>query len=266
MIVFLAGIFPALVICFIPAAEVEALLRRMLAQQGYTLTASRFGKAFPLGMSAADVTVADQRGALMQLDRLELRLPLIPTLLGTPTLSADGVVGSGTISLLWRWGKGGGISADIVGLPLERLPFFRSVAGASVKGVLRGEARLAGPPQRMNGAIKVEVKDAELADMKIGEMPLPAVSHETIQGMLRVREGRGRVESLTVEGSGLYARVSGEIPLSASAPLELVLELMPKAEFLEKQKFVFLLLLKYLDSPGHYRLPLRGTLAKPTIF
>ena len=48
--------------------------------------------------------------------------------------------------------------------------------------------------------------------MKIGEMPLPAVSDETIQGMLRVKDGRGRVESLTLEGSGLYARLSGEIP------------------------------------------------------
>jgi hypothetical protein len=60
--------------------------------------------------------------------------------------------------------------------------------------------------------------------------------------------------------------LSGEVPLSASAPLELILELMPKAEFLERQKFVFLLLLNYLDSPGHYRIPVRGTLAKPQVF
>ena len=118
----------------------------------------------------------------------------------------------------------------------------------------------------MNGIIKLEVKGAELADLKIGELPLPAVSDETIQGMLRVKDGRGRVESLTFEGSGLYARLSGEVPLSASAPLELILELMPKADLLEKQKFVFLLLLKYLDSPGHYRIPVRGTLAKPQVF
>ena len=266
ILVLLAGIFPALVICFIPAVQVEALLQRLLAQQGYTFTAGRFGKAFPLGITAGEVTIADQRGALLQLDRLELRFPLIPILTGTPTLSVDGIIGNGTISLLWSLGKRGGLSADIAGLSLERIPFFRSVVGATVKGVFRGEARLTGTLPRMNGTIKLEVKGAELADMKIGEMPLPAVSNETIQGMLRVSEGRGRVESLTVEGSGLYARLSGEIPLTASAPLELILELMPKADFLERQKLVFLLLVKYLDSPGHYRLPLRGTLAKPSMF
>jgi len=32
---------------------------------------------------------------------------------------------------------------------------------------------------------------------------------------------------------------------------------------MEKQKYVFLLLAKYLISPGAYQIPIRGTLAKP---
>jgi hypothetical protein len=40
---------------------------------------------------------------------------------------------------------------------------------------------------------------------------------------------------------------------------------MPKPGFLESQKFVFLLLTKYLTTPGHYQIPVRGTLAKPVI-
>jgi type II secretion system protein N len=265
-IVALVGLFPLLVIFFIPAEQVQGMVRRAMAQQGYTFTAGRFGKAFPFGVSARDVTISDSRGPLVQLDRLFVRPSFIPLMTGNLALSADATVGSGTITALWRSGKSGGISADISGLLLENIPFFRNVAGATVKGILRGEARLTGVAPRMNGVIKMEVKGAELADMKIGEMLLPAVSDETIQGMLRVKDGRGRVESLTFEGSGLYARLSGEIPLSASAPLELILELMPKADFLEKQKFVFLLLVKYLDSPGHYRIPVRGTLAKPSVF
>jgi len=265
-VILLIALFPLLVILFIPAAQVEGVLRRLLASQGYSFTADRFDKAFPLGITVRNVTIADSRGALLQLDRLTVRPAIISTLTGTPTFSAEAVVGSGKIDLLWGWGKRGGITADISGLSLEQVPFFRNVAGATVKGSFMGEVRLTGLLPRMNGTIKLEVKGGELADMKIGEMPLPAVTDETIQGMLRVRDGRGRVESLTFQGSGLYARLSGEIPLSASAPLELQLELMPKADFLEKQKFVFLLLVKYLDSPGHYRLPLRGSLAKPSLF
>jgi len=265
-IVALVCLFPLLVIFFIPAEQVREMVQRALAQQGYDFTVGRFGKAFPLGISARDVTIADSRGPLLKLDRLSVRPAFIPLLTGNLALSADAAVGSGTITALWRSGRSGGISADISGLRLEQVPFFLTAAGATVKGILRGEARLTGVAPRMNGVIKLEVRGAELSDMKIGEMPLPAVSDETIQGMLRVKDGRGRVESLTFEGSGLYARLSGEIPLSASAPLELILELMPKADFLEKQKFVFLLLVKYLDSPGHYRIPVRGTLAKPSVF
>lgn len=40
---------------------------------------------------------------------------------------------------------------------------------------------------------------------------------------------------------------------------------MPRPEFLEKQKYIFLLLLKYQTSPGHYQLPVRGTLGKPSV-
>ncbi len=265
-IVLLVCSFPFIVFLFIPASQIEGVLRRLFAAQEYTFSAGRFGKAFPLGITARDITITDRRGVLLQVDKLELRPVILATLAGAPTVSANAAIGAGTIDLRWRWGKTGGINADISGLPLEQIPFFRTIAGATVKGVLRGEARLTGMPPRMNGTIKVEVRKTELADLKIGELPLPAVTDETIQGMLRVKDGRGRVESLTVEGNGLYARLSGEIPLSAAAPLDLMLELMPKADFMEKQKFVFLLLIKYLDSPGHYRLPVRGTLSKPQIF
>jgi hypothetical protein len=40
---------------------------------------------------------------------------------------------------------------------------------------------------------------------------------------------------------------------------------MPKPEFLDKQKLVFMLLAKFAVSPGVYRLPITGTLLKPAI-
>lgn len=263
--ILLVCLFPLLVLALIPAAQVEGVVQRLLAREGLTFTAGRFGMAFPLGITARNVTLADSRGPLLRFDRLDLRPRLFPLLSGTLAVAADATVGSGRVELLWRSGNKGGLSADIRGLPLEQLPLFRTVAGASVKGLLRGEARLTGIPPRLSGTIRVQATGVELADLKIGEMPLPAVSDETIQGMLRVKDGRGRVESLTFEGVGLYARLSGDIPLSPADPLDLSLELMPRADFLERQKFVFLLLIKYQDSPGHYRLPIRGTLAKPAV-
>jgi hypothetical protein len=63
-------------------------------------------------------------------------------------------------------------------------------------------------------------------------------------------------------------RLSGDLPMAASAataPLNLVLEIMPKPEFLDSQKLVFMLLARFMASPGVYRVPIRGTLLKPEI-
>jgi hypothetical protein len=40
---------------------------------------------------------------------------------------------------------------------------------------------------------------------------------------------------------------------------------MPKPEFMDKQRLVFLLLAKFAASPGVYKVPIRGTLLKPVI-
>lgn len=265
-IILLVLLFPLLVLLLIPSSQIQGLVERAVAQQGYTMTTGSFGTAFPLGVRGRDVVIADGRGALLKVDRITLRPAFLPLFTGVVAVIADVTLGPGNLTATWRSGKTGGISADIAGLRLEDIPFFKTVAGATVKGILRGEVRLTGLAPRLNGHIKLELKGAELSDLKIGEMPLPSASYDTVQGMLRVKEGRGRLESLTLEGSGLYARLSGEIPLSPDAPLNLALELMPKAELMEKQKFVFLILTKYLDSPGHYRVPIGGTLGKPSVF
>ena len=86
--------------------------------------------------------------------------------------------------------------------------------------------------------------------------------------MVRVSDGKARLESFTIEGDGLYMRLSGDVPSgadAASSPLNMTLEIMPKPEFLEKQKLVFMLLAKFMTAPGVYTVPIRGTLLKPTI-
>jgi len=116
--------------------------------------------------------------------------------------------------------------------------------------------------------LRLWAKEAVLNGVKIGETPLPDASYENIQGLYRLKGSRGTLETLSLQGSGIYVRLKGEIPFvepTASAPLNLTLELMPKPAFLESQKFVFLLLAKYLTTPGHYTIPIRGTLAKPMI-
>jgi type II secretion system protein N len=116
--------------------------------------------------------------------------------------------------------------------------------------------------------LRLEVKKAHIAGVKVGEMPLPDADYAVVQGMIRQKGAGFTLESFTLQGDGLYVRLKGDFPLTTPlgmAPLNMTLDLMPKPEFLEKQKFVFLLLTKYLVSPGNYSIPIRGVLAKPLI-
>ena len=102
----------------------------------------------------------------------------------------------------------------------------------------------------------------------MGAFSLPDADNLSSKGMIRITAGKARLESLTLQGEGVYMRLSGDLPLGMNAdaaPLDLLLEIMPKPEFLEKQKLVFLLLAKFMASPGVYRVPIRGTLLKPEI-
>jgi type II secretion system protein N len=258
-----------LTILFIPDRELEGVVIRGLASQGYTFKAGSFGKALPLGIRARDVHVGSDRGGVLRADRLSVRLRLFPLLAGKVTFACEARIGAGKLEgEVEPLGKGR-LDLAISGLRLEDIPFFVTVTGARVGGQLMAEAHFRGRGDKADGELKLEVRGAEVGGVKIGDMPLPDASYRTVQGMLRAKAGRLNLESFTLEGDGLYVRLKGDLPLvgpPAAAPLNLALELMPQAEFLEKQKYVFLLLVKYQKSPGHYEIPIRGTLGKPAVF
>lgn len=258
----------AFTLLLIPSREIEGVVTRLLARDGYTFRAARFGKAFPLGVSARGVTVAGARGELLRLDRATVRLSLLPLLAGRVRVSFAGEIGPGRIGGEASLRGSGPTRATITGVRLEDIPFFRSVTGADAKGLLTAALSLRGSGPAAAGELKLEVAGADLRGMKIGETPLPDAPYDTIRGMLRLGGRRATIDSFTLQGRELYVRLKGEFPLTdpvGTAPLNLTLELMPKPELLDRQKLVFALLTRYLVTPGHYQLPIRGTLAKPLL-
>lgn len=259
-------LFFVLTACFIPDRELQGLIVRGLAREGYTFHAASFGKAFPIGLTASGIEIGDGRGPLFRADTATVHLCLLPLFAGDIRVTGKARIGSGTMDGGWSRRKGASLRAD--GVRLEDIPFFLTVTDASVKGVLQMEARLSGRQATTRGEIKLDVKGADLAGVKIGGTPLPDAGYRQVQGMLKIAGGKGTLESFSLEGEGLYVRLKGDFPLIfplANAPLNLTLELMPKPEFLERQKFVFLLLAKYLTSPGHYEVPIKGVLSRPAL-
>ena len=261
-------LFVVLTVLFIPANEIKSLIAKQLENQGYSMRVSHFGKAFPIGLKARDLEISDARGSLVKLDTVSVRISLTALCIGRVVVHYHGEIGKGTIEGDVSPQQNGRFSLNLDGVQLEDIPFFQTVAEARVKGDLNAHATMQGLKGKYSGELRLWVKGAALSGVKISGMPLPDAAYDTIQGLCRINNGRVNLESFTLQGKGLYVRLKGEIPAVASlgsAPLNLTLELMPKPEFLESQKFVFLLLTKYLTTPGHYQIPVRGTLAKPVI-
>ena len=264
-----AGILLTLALTWllVPAREVEGVIIRWLAQQGTTFRAVRFGKAFPLGVAATDVTIATDRGPVLRFDRITARLSLLPLLTGTVAVSADAAVGPGRIGGSYHLRSGRGTLAAR-GVRLEDIPFFSTVAGAEVKGLLTADASFAGTGPQTTGELRLEVTGADVRGVALGDTRLPDAAYETVRGMVRLAAGRATLDSVTLQGADLYLRLKGDIPLATptgASPLNLTLEVMPQPPILDRQKLVFALLAKYLVTPGHYQLPVRGTLAKPLL-
>lgn len=256
-----------LTLFLVPDRELQNLVARLAQQQGYVFRAEQFGKAFPVGVKGVGLVIEDDRGALLKVNKASVRLRLIPLLTGNITFGYHAVIGTGAIRGEYS-PRNGEIRIEANGIRLEDIPFFQNVADARVKGDLRFSGSSRGTGKEPGGELRLEIKGANISGVKIAGMPLPDADYSLIQGMIRRKGAMLALESFTLQGEGLYVRLKGDFPLvvpPGEAPLNLALELMPKPEFLDKQKFVFLLLTKYLISPGNYRIPINGTLAKPLI-
>ena len=260
--------FLLLTLLFTPNEAIERVLVRAADNQGYTLDCTGFGKRFPVGLKARGLEISSTRGPILKLRDARVGLQLLPLLAGKIRFSYGCMIGGGDIAGELTLGKTPGWSVRCQGVQLEDVPFFSSVAGARVKGEMKLSGGMAVTKGVGQGDLQLEVKGAELAGVKIGEMPLPDAAYRSVRGALSIDRGRAVLKSLTLEGDGIYVRVKGDCGLTTplgNSGLNLTMEMMPKPEFLDRQKFVFLLLTKYQSSPGAFSIPIHGTLAHPAI-
>jgi len=261
------SLFLVLVYIFFPARRINAVIDRSLSAQGLTLAPGARKTILP-GLTWDDAVLSSDQGALIRSAQLTLRPLLLPMATGRFVLRSKATVGAGRLDLDYGITGRELLTLTVEGIGLGEIPFFQTVLKARAGGVLASSGSVTRGAKGLNGEFRVEVKQLELSGVKLGAYALPDVSKLIAQGMIRVVDGKGRLESFTLQGDGIYMRLSGDLPMTANAaaaPLNLVLEIMPKPEFLDSQKLVFLLLAKYAASPGVYRVPIRGTLLKPEI-
>lgn len=250
-----------------PTARIDAVITQILSRQGLTLTPAVHKTLLP-GLAWDNLLLSSEQGALLRCERLQVRPLLLPLFMGRAVVSGGATVGKGHLDVRYAVNGKDALYLDSDGISLAEIPFFKTVLGATAAGNLWSSGTLQRGANGLSGDLKLEIKQLDFSGVKLGAFPLPDVTRMKAQGKVKVDGGKARLESFTLEGEGIYMRLSGDLPTGASAavaPLNMNLEIMPKADFLEKQKLVFMLLGKFMTSPGVYTVPIRGTLLKPQI-
>lgn len=250
-----------------PTKIIDAAIAQVLSRQGLSLSPTVHKTILP-GLAWDDMLLSSEQGPLLRCRRLQVRPLLLPLFAGRAVVAGKATIGKGHLDVRYALNGKAALDLDADGIALADIPFFKSVLGAQAAGSLWSRGALQRGKNGLNGDLKLEVKQLEYSGVKLGAFPLPDAANLKTQGMVRVSNGKARLESFTLEGEEVYMRLSGEIPIGADAgvaPLNMSLEIMPKAAFLDKQKLVFMLLAKFMTSPGVYTVPIRGTLLKPQI-
>ena len=261
------ALFMVCVYLFFPSSRINSAIDQTLSSQGLSLTPAAHKTILP-GLAWDNALLSSQQGPLLRFDRVSVRLLLLKLLTGRIVLNSQASLGAGRINLEQGITGRQTVLLNADRLALGEMPFFQTVLGAKVGGSLWSEGLVTRGPKGWNGELKLEISQLEFSGIKLGAFPLPDAGNLNSKGMVRITDGKARLESLTLQGEGVYMRLSGDLPQGVNAdaaPLDLVLEIMPKPEFLDKQKLVFLLLAKFMVSPGVYRVPIKGTLLKPEI-
>lgn len=258
-------LFLGMVYLFLPLGRINGLINRQLEAQGFSLAPAAHKTLLP-GLGWDNPRLSSPQGELLRCGRAEVRLRLLPLLAGRVRLGASALVGNGRLDLVYGLNGREMLDLDSSGISLADIPLFASVLGARVDGDLWIRGSVVRGERGLNGQVKIEVKRLAFSGVRLGGFQLPDGENMRCQGMLRISDNRVRIESLTLQGEGLYMRVSGDLPRTAAGgALDLKLEIMPAPVLLERQKLVFLLLTRFMVSPGHFRLPIHGTLLKPEI-
>lgn len=269
-----AGLGAAVLLLFVlfsyllfPTSPIDAAIAGFLSRQGMTLAPPVHKSILP-GLVWDNLLLTSSDGPLLRSERLRVRVLLLPLLTGKAVFSGGVTIGAGQLDVRYAINGADALELAAEGISLVDIPFFKSVLGAKASGNLWSKGSLLRSKAGLNGDLKLEIKQLEFSGVKLGAFPLPDAARLKTQGMIRVSNGTARLESFTLEGEGIYMRLSGDLPTganAATAPLNMTLEILPKADFLEKQKLVFMLLAKFMTSPGIYTVPIRGTLLKPAI-
>lgn len=236
----------------VPEETIVAMIANSLGSSALQVECDGFRKSLFFGFSADKISLKKDDRLLIAVEHIAGRInPLAVMGLRLPC-NFSGSAGNGSLqgsAELLR--KSHEVSMTVTDADIAAIPFFE-FAGMKGRGLLSGRMLL----KDNQGDIRFDLRELQLASGMFGGIPVPLNYFRSAQGALEIRGGQAKVNSFTMEGPGIFARVKGDI---ADSRLALTLEIMPEKAFADRTP-ALMLLEKYRVSPGRYSVPLTNSL------
>lgn len=233
----------------------EAARAAVMRSSGLSISLIDLSKSPFYAFRADSLTVEYQGKTTRPLNEIRAGVPVTGLLRGKASANISAIAAGGRLSGTVSY-AGGSASIDI---RVERatLAELLALAPASGSGVVDAQAKLVGGA----GEIRFTVKEMKLETS--GPLALlPLDKFKGMNGAIAISGREVHVKGLEIEGDRLHGRIKGKITDGA---LDLAIEIFPDAEATKENSFILAGLLKYQESPGHYKIPVTGTIARPVV-
>lgn len=189
------------------------------------------------------------KGHLLMLEQVDIRLDLLSLLKLSPELSLKCRLNNGTVDGRLSLSDTSSSLIYFNGVSMSGLPLFE-------KNGIRGDGSLSANLvfSGNSGVMKFSVDNAKLQRTTFGVVMLPLDIFSKMHGTMTADSETVDIKSFILEGQGVYARISGKI---TGKELDITIELMIDSDF-KTEEPLFNLLEQFKTSPGYYTIPVKA--------
>ncbi|MHB8881355.1 MAG: type II secretion system protein GspN [Thermodesulfovibrionales bacterium] len=244
---------PGIWLIAIPEETLLGLAERSFDNSSVRIEFSEFRKGFFYNFTAGSIVLKKNDTDLVRIENVSGRIALASLLsLKLPLLFSGDLAGGSIQGELQLLKRDRAVLVRLDNARTEQVPFFE-LLGLKGNGLLSGNLVL----HARAGEVTFELREAKFSQGTFGSLTVPLEMFTSAKGAISINGRTLKVVSFALDGSGIYARVKGDI---TDGRLNLMLELMPDREFTDKSP-IFAMLDKYKVSPGYYAVPLKNQLS-----
>jgi type II secretion system protein N len=253
IIVFISIVIVGFWLIAVPESYIEDRIETSLMAYNMTVETEGLRKGFFYNLKADRVIVRnhapdDSLRTLLILDNMHAKLDILSLLTVRPQLNFDCTVNHGRVSGSMRLPEQKTVSLNGTGISIDNLPVM-NVLNIQGDGILSLRMVLI----RGEGDVRFSIDNLSVRNAGFVNTVLPTDLFHAIKGAARVNNNRINIQSVAINGNGIYTRAKGMLQ---ERTLNMDMEVMLDASF-QPESLIRTMLAQYRISPGYYRIPIR---------